>query len=223
MSRRKSAGGKGLTENYVLEKMMRDKGALLWTKDAELDCKEAIVKEYLTLHPGQLVKGYNYKEEDNSPKAQYNKKIAEAVAAGDYDLASELRRARDETEDQRIEDEGSKITGYVGSLNVKRNPRRTVLKSFRASGLKGRPGMGKGQVPTFVGRQNFAVTLRHGNDDHLPRDRFGNPIQPPKAKKRFNFFERDLRVKTKVPWRDQKMWNWPLTGKPIVEDPRAQK
>jgi len=215
--------GVGLSEDYVIEKMMEEKGALLWTKNEELDQKDAIVKEYIARNPQHLVKGHNYKEEDNSPAAAFNKKIAAAVAEGDYELASELRRLRDQGEDQRIEEaKGTKKVGFLAKLKVSRNPRRNVFKTFRASGLKGRPGMGAGQVPTFVGRQNFTLTLKHGNDDHLPKDRFGHPIQPPKKPKRYSFVERDVRKKTHVPWRDQREWNWPLTGKPVVEDPRAQ-
>ena len=79
------------------------------------------------------------------------------------------------------------------------------------------------QVPTFVGRQNFTITLSHATDDHLPKDRFGNPIQPPKPAPRYSYVRRNVNAKTRVPWRDQKQWNWPLTGKPVVEDPREQK
>jgi hypothetical protein len=216
-------GGNGLSEDYVLEKMLQQKGALLWSKDTDMDQKDAIVKEYIALNPSHMVKGHNLKEEQ-TPADAFNLKIAAAVEAGDYELAAELRRQRDEGEDSLIA--AAKQAGkpkLLAKLQMLRSPVRTVFKTHRASGLKGRPGMGaEGQVPTFVGRQNFALVLEHGTFDHLPKDRFGHPIHPPKPQPRFSYATRDVYATKKVPWRDQKEWNWPLTGKPVIEDPRAR-
>eukprot|EP00750_Incisomonas_marina_P002834 INCI1271.1.p1 GENE.INCI1271.1~~INCI1271.1.p1 ORF type:complete len:222 (+),score=47.24 INCI1271.1:331-996(+) len=220
-----AGSGSGLTEDYVLEKMLRSKGALLWSKEASLDQKESIVKEYMALHPQHIVKGYNAVEKEATLADEFNQKIAAAVEAEDFELAAELRRQRDAGEDERIQaKKAPKKKGFLAKIKVApQKPRRTVFKSFRAAGLKGRPGMGQGQVPTFVGRQNFTVVLSHGSDDHLPKDRFGNPIHPPKKPPRYTYAQRDVNAKKRVPWRDQKEWNWPLSGKPVIEDPRAQK
>jgi hypothetical protein len=219
-------GGNGLSEDYVLEKMLRHKGALLWRKETDMDQKDAIVKEYIALNPSHVVQGHNLKKGEPTPADLFNLKIAAAVEAGDYELAAELRRQRDEGEDSRIvEAANAKKPKFLAKLKmIPGGPVRTVFKTYRASGLKGRPGMGAaGQVPTFVGRQNFELVLEHATFDHLPKDRFGHPIHPPKPQPRFSYATRDVYATKKVPWRDQKQWNWPLTGKPVIEDPRAQK
>jgi hypothetical protein len=69
---RGGGGGKGLGEDLVLEKVIRETGSLLWTKEKPGDAKKEIIEAFIQRNPALLVEAYNHREEDHSPGARRN-------------------------------------------------------------------------------------------------------------------------------------------------------